>query len=649
MNRREKILLGSFLAVIAFWLGKPIFDAQFTIPLSKRIRDLKEVQSRVGTAEEGEIQVLVAGKRLKDWRDRSFPPDVLTAQSQYCEWITDLARLSGFQPDETLVVNPGAKPSSKGALTPIDITLKGEANLQAISRFLYHFHRTDLLQRITNVDVMSPTAEGNPNHGVTIKLQGLAVAGAPKRSRLFSRTTLQTATQSDDTQIAVTSNSGFPKLPGFQIRIGEEFLTVTEIDQNQWTVQRGQQATQADDYDADVDVELAPRRTIQARLNKAVKSDETTIQVADHVAFPIIGGFQVRLGEEILSVSSIQGTQWSVRRGVEDSQAVSHKRNSIILLETQLPEYVQAATPDNPFVKPPRPKQYKPKLEIKDQLVIRGTPLKAQAKFSNLNPKLGSPQYQLDQAAPQGLTIDEKTGLLTWEPTDDVVSEEYAFTVSASQTEAPEVLFSEKITVTLRDPNEAPILEVVDAQEIYLGQTVAFAAKATDADQHKLTFSLEKGSPNGASIEEDTGQFTWAPTLQTNPGEYKATVVVTDNGSPQTSSKKTVTIKVVEDASQFTFLIASIVQDDQREAWLYNRADNQRMVLFEGDRFAVGSIEAKVVSIDNTALVFRRNDDTIRIELGQSMQAGQPVKASPKTAATGEATTNSDGDPPAQN
>ncbi|MEO1997066.1 MAG: Ig domain-containing protein, partial [Planctomycetaceae bacterium] len=617
MNRREKILLGSFLAVIAFWLGKPIFDAQFTEPLNQRKSQLKALQTRIGTAEDDEIQVLVATKRLEGWRDRSFPPDVLTAQSQYCEWITELARLSGFQPDDTLVVKPGAKPSPRGAFTPISVDLAGEANLQAISRFLYHFHRTDLLQRIANVDILSPTAEGNPNHEVRIRLQGLAIAGAPKRSRLFSRTTLQTATQAADTQIAVTSNSGFPKVPGFQIRIGEEFLTVTEIRQNNWTVQRGREATEANDYDADVDVELAPRRTIQAHLNKAVKADETTIQVADQVAFPVIGGFHVRLGEEILSVSSIQGTQWSVRRGVENTQAVAHKRNSIILLETQLPEYILAATQDNPFVKPSRPKQYKPKLEIKDQLVIRGTPLKAQAKFSNLNPNLGSPQYQLDQAAPQGLTIDEKTGLLTWEPTDDVVSEEYAFTVSASQAEAPEVLFSEKITVTLRDPNEPPILEVVDTQEIYLGQTLAVAAKATDADQHKLTFSLDKGSPNGASIEEGTGQFTWSPTLQTNPGEYKATVVVTDDGSPQTSSKKTVTITVVEDASQFTFLIASIVQDDQREAWLYNRADIQRMVLFGGDRFAVGSIEAKVVSIDDTALVFRHNDDTIRIELGQ--------------------------------
>ena len=649
MNQREKILAGAFAAVIAFWMGKPIFDAQFTEPLDERLSQLNALKKQILSDESDEIDALMAKKRFEGWQDRSFPPDVMTAQSQYREWITELARLSGFQDDDTLVVKPGAKPSPRGAFTPISIDLAGEANLQAISRFLYHFYRTDLLQRVANVDILSPSAEGNPNHEVRIKLEGLAVQGAPQRNRLFARTTLKTATESKDDQITVTSGDGFPKAPGFQIRIGREFLTVTKIDQNNWTVERAVEDTQADDYAADMEVEFAPRRSIQARLNKAIKADTAKIEVADHTAFPLTGGFHVRLGNERLAVTSVQGSEWSVVRAAEDSQAAPHKRNAIISLETQLPNYIQAATQQNPFVKPPRPKQYKPKLEIENQLVIRGTPLKAQAKLTNLNPELGDPQYRIDADAPQGLAIDEKTGALVWEPMADVASDAYKLTVTASQAKVPETLFSQEITITLRDPNEPPVLDVAESQEIYLGKTLAFAAKATDADQHKLTFSLDKGAPKGASIEESTGEFTWSPSLETNPGEYKATVVVTDDGSPQTSSKKTVTIKVVEDASQFTFLIASIVQDDQREAWLYNRADNQRMVLFEGDRFAVGSLNGKVLSIDNTSLVFRSGDDTIRMELGQSMQAGESVKASAKAATTDESNTNSSGDSAAQN
>jgi len=648
MSGTTKILLGGLLAVLAFWIGKPVFEDQFIKPVDKRQSDLAKLKIRITSAKKDAENAANATKRLNDWRQRSFPPDVLAAQSQYREWITQLARLSGFQADDTLLVKPGAKPSPRGTFTPVHVDLSGEANLHAITRFLYHFHRTDLLQRVASMDILSPAAEGNPNHEVRIRLEGLAVAGTKPRSRLFSRTTLDKDTEDDDDQISVASNAGFPKAPGFQIRIGKEYLTVTEIKQTTWTVKRGVDSTKASDYLVGEIVELAPRRTIQARLTKAVKANATTIQVADHVAFPLSGGFLVQIGEETLAVTSIQGTKWTVRRGVENSTAAAHKLNSTIALEMSLPEYVLAATRDNPFVKPARPKQYKPELKIRDVLVIRGTPIKAQAKLSNLNPNLGSPLYRIDGGDAEGLAIDEKTGELTWEPADAVASEQYAVTVSARQTENPEKLFTQKIKVTLRDPNETPVLEVVKVHQVYLGQTVAFVAKATDADKHRLSFSLDKGSPRGASIDEDSGQFTWSPSLETNPGEHKATVVVTDNGSPRSSNKQTVTIEVVEDASQFTYLIASIVQDDKREAWLYNRADNQRMVLFEGDRFVVGSIEAKVVSIDDNALVYRRNNDTFRMELGQSMQQVKPLEAAPKTTASRQPAATTDDKPAAR-
>jgi len=650
MTQTTKLLLGALLAVVVTWMGKGIFVEKFILPITERESKLKSLKSNIKSAEERELEVLVAGKRLDDWRQRCLPPDAKRAQSLYIQWVTHIVMLSGFDRDTKVIPGP-VKLQPGGAYTSFTVDIKGggggnsdaEANIQAITRFLYHFHRTDLLQRVVSLNIDSSGAEGNPDHGVKMKLEGISITGTKPRDRLFSRTRLNKDTQDDDDQISVASNAGFPKAPGFQIRIGKEYLTVTEIKQTTWTVERAVDATKASDYLSGEIVELAPRRQIQARLTKAIKADATTIQVADHVAFPVIGGFLVQIGQETLAVTEIDGQKWTVRRGMENSQATAHKRNSTIALEMSLPDYLMAVTRDNPFMKPPKPKQYKPELNIRDVLVIRGTPIKAQAKLANRNPELGSPLFGIDDDAPKGLTINEKTGELSWEPADDVASEEYAVTVSARQTENPDKLFTQKINITLRDPNTAPVLEIVETHQVYLGQTVAFVAKATDSDKHSLSFSLAKGSPRGASIDADSGQFTWVPSLETNPGEHKATVVVTDNGSPSSSSKQTVTIEVVEDASQFTFLIASIVQDEQREAWLYNRADNQRMVLFEGDRFVVGSIKARVVSIDNDALVYRRNDDTFRLELGQSMQDVKPLAAAvPKTTAGGQpaATTN---------
>src|SRR5262249_13895256 len=72
---------------------------------------------------------------------------------------------------------------------------------------------------------------------------------------------------------------------------------------------------------------------------------------------------------------------------------------------------------------------------------------------------------------------------------------------------------------------------------------------ATDPDipANHLTFSLGSGAPAGASIDPNSGVFTWAlpgPNGSFNP----ITITVTDDGSPPMSDSQTLTV-VVEPAS----------------------------------------------------------------------------------------------------
>src|SRR5207237_198203 len=66
-----------------------------------------------------------------------------------------------------------------------------------------------------------------------------------------------------------------------------------------------------------------------------------------------------------------------------------------------------------------------------------------------------------------------------------------------------------------------------------------------DPPANTLTFSLV-GAPAGASIDPSTGVFTWTPTEAQGPGSYPFTVQVTDNGSPNLSDSKPITITVSE-------------------------------------------------------------------------------------------------------
>ena len=101
--------------------------------------------------------------------------------------------------------------------------------------------------------------------------------------------------------------------------------------------------------------------------------------------------------------------------------------------------------------------------------------------------------------------------------------------------------------------NTAPILEALPNRTVGEGSLLTFTATATDANlpPQTLTFSLEAGAPNGASISP-SGVFTWIPTETQGPGSYPVTVRVTDNGEPPASATQpfTVTVSEVNQAPQ---------------------------------------------------------------------------------------------------
>ena len=59
-----------------------------------------------------------------------------------------------------------------------------------------------------------------------------------------------------------------------------------------------------------------------------------------------------------------------------------------------------------------------------------------------------------------------------------------------------------------------------------------------------LTFSLDPGAPAGATIDPETGDFSWLP-CDAAPGNYPVTIRVTASGTPAISSTETVNIQVV--------------------------------------------------------------------------------------------------------
>ena len=137
--------------------------------------------------------------------------------------------------------------------------------------------------------------------------------------------------------------------------------------------------------------------------------------------------------------------------------------------------------------------------------------------------------------------------LMSAEEFDFETKNTYLITVEV--TDVLDNTFEYSFEIAVKDVNEVPELELV-FPEYYEGEIdeleeFTFTAEAEDEAGDTLTFSLV-GAPEGAEIDEETGEFTWTPSEEQGPGEYTFTVKVCDDGDPELCAEEEVTITVNE-------------------------------------------------------------------------------------------------------
>jgi len=96
--------------------------------------------------------------------------------------------------------------------------------------------------------------------------------------------------------------------------------------------------------------------------------------------------------------------------------------------------------------------------------------------------------------------------------------------------------------------NTAPVLASVPDLIVGANTLLSHAFSANDADipANRLTFALDAGFPQGASINAASGLFKWTPSRAQAPGVYSITVRVTDDGSPALGDSRTFQVTVTD-------------------------------------------------------------------------------------------------------
>ncbi len=200
--------------------------------------------------------------------------------------------------------------------------------------------------------------------------------------------------------------------------------------------------------------------------------------------------------------------------------------------------------------------------------------------------------YTLDAGAPVGVSIDPKTGVFAWIPTQAQAQAQpnYSFAIRVTDNGSPSASASETITISANPVNTAPMLAPIGNQTVNEGSLLTFTASATDLDlpAQMLSYSLDAGAPAGMSINSATGSFAWTPMEGQGPSTNQVTIRVTDNGSPAASASETITVivnrvnntpppgpignKTINEGSVLTFNTAGAIVDLSQQNLTYSLA-----------------------------------------------------------------------------
>ena len=179
---------------------------------------------------------------------------------------------------------------------------------------------------------------------------------------------------------------------------------------------------------------------------------------------------------------------------------------------------------------------------IPDQTVNEGVSVEFSVFGSDADVPTQTLNYRLGAGAPDGASLSEG-GFFFWTPDEAQGPGTNRITIMVTDSGTPSLSATQRFTVFVREVNHAPALGALADQAVNEGELVSFTARASDTDlpAQNLVFTLGAGAPAGASIDPQTGAFTWMPSQAHASTTNRISVVVTD-GSLTASQSFTVVV-----------------------------------------------------------------------------------------------------------
>jgi hypothetical protein len=154
--------------------------------------------------------------------------------------------------------------------------------------------------------------------------------------------------------------------------------------------------------------------------------------------------------------------------------------------------------------------------------------------------------FSLAADAPAGAAIDAATGVFSWVTGEASVVQTNSVTVRVVDDGSPPMAATNTFLV-VTTPSKLR-LEIIQDRSVDEEKPLTFIAATTSSPlaQLPLTYSLEPGSPIGATISPATGAFFWLPTEAQGPSTNTLIVRVADSSSPPLIARQSFTVVVTE-------------------------------------------------------------------------------------------------------
>jgi len=176
-----------------------------------------------------------------------------------------------------------------------------------------------------------------------------------------------------------------------------------------------------------------------------------------------------------------------------------------------------------------RPPVFKP---LAKSTIAENAPLTITAEASDPDQEdAGRLKFSCDNL-PNGAVLDASSGVFSWTP-DFTQAGEYqlGFKVTDSGNLSAESL----LPVTVTNVNRKPVIQPIENKTINENTALTFTITASDEDKDdKLKFSVE-GAPQGATVNESNGDFSWTPDF-TQAGNYLLKAKVSDGTTEEVTS-----------------------------------------------------------------------------------------------------------------